>query len=227
MMCEPSGMNLNNQPTIQCKHHLRARTGIVPIAFNWFSNRLSESISLAKVLCVLAFVLTACSPALDWRTLDIGEAAVAVTMPCKPDRATRSVPLAGSDVALSMVGCDADGGTFAVSYATLEDPAKVTAALQHWQAAVVQGLKGGASAQALDGSDVHRSDWLPRGARPLPGAVRVVAKGSGPNGKTTHMQAVWFARVVGSKLLVYHAVYFSPQAKPEVADGFFGGIFLQ
>lgn len=228
-MSELSGVNCCDPLKIQRKHDEHLRSGIVPTAAKWLASKHSESLSLIKVLSTLMMVvgLTACSPALDWRTTDIGEAAIAVTLPCKPDRATRSVPLAGSNVPLSMVGCDADGGTFAVSHATMADPTKVEAALQHWQAAVLQELQGGTSVQTQAGNNAVRNAWTPRGASPLPGAVRVIAKGALPDGRVMHMQAVWFARVVGAQVLVYHAIYLSPQARPEVADTFFAGIFLQ
>lgn len=228
-MSELSGVNCCSPLKKQRKHNEHLRYGIVPSTARWFANKHSEPLSLMKVLSTLTMVvgLTACSPALDWRSLDIGEAAITVTLPCKPDRATRSVPLAGSNVPLSMVGCDADGGTFAVSHAAMADPTKVEAAVQHWQTAVLQGLHGVTSDQAQDGNKAVRSTWSPRGASPLPGAVRIIAKGASPDGRVMHMHAVWFARVVGAQVLVYHAIYLSPQAKPEVADAFFGGIFLQ
>ena len=55
--------------------------------------------------------LAACSPALNWRTVALPEAALTITLPCKPDHATRKVELAGTPVDLSMVGCEADGAS--------------------------------------------------------------------------------------------------------------------
>ena len=76
-----------------------------------------------------ALLIAGCSPALNWRTVPLPEAELTITLPCKPDQATRTVELAGAPVELSMVGCDADGATFAVSHAALADPAQVGAAL--------------------------------------------------------------------------------------------------
>lgn len=228
-MSELSGVCRCNQPKKQQKRRTLLQTSIVPSVAGWFANKCSDTPRLVKVLCVIAMVmgLTACSPALDWRTLDIAEAAIAITLPCKPDRATRTVTLAGSDVALSMVGCEADGATFAVSHVALADPAKVATTLQHWQAAVLQGLQGVSTGQPQASQDTVSKPWAPRGSSPLPGGVHLVAEGTSPNGQSMHMQAVWFARVVGAQVLVYHAVYLSPQTKPDVADAFFGGIFFQ
>ncbi len=164
--------------------------------------------------------LAACSPALNWRSVALPEAALTITLPCKPDHATRSVELAGMPVDLSMVGCDADGATFAVSHAALPDPAQTGAALAHWRAAVLARL-GGAQAQA---SDVP---FAPRGALLLPQSVRTVAQGRGPNGSAVTAQAVWFARPAGPQMRLYHAVVYTAQPRPEVADTFFAGLGLQ
>ena len=88
-----------------------------------------------------ALLIAGCSPALNWRTVPLPEADLTITLPCKPDQATRTVELAGAPVELSMVGCDADGATFAVSHAALADPAQVGAALTHWRAAMLARLQ--------------------------------------------------------------------------------------
>ena len=115
----------------------------------------------------LALLLAGCSPALNWRTVPLTEAGLTITLPCKPDQATRTVELAGAPVALAMVGCDADGATFAVSHAALPDPAQVGTALTHWRAAVLARLGPQAAASAAD------APYTPRGA--LPTGVRVAA----------------------------------------------------
>ena len=62
-----------------------------------------------------ALGLQACSPALNWRSVSVPEAALQAMLPCKPEQAVRTVELAGAPLAMSMWGCDADGATFAVS----------------------------------------------------------------------------------------------------------------
>ncbi|WP_428002749.1 hypothetical protein [Acidovorax sp.] len=163
--------------------------------------------------------LAACSPALNWRSVALPEAALTITLPCKPDHAARKVELAGTPVDLSMVGCEADGATFAVSHTTLADPAQTGVALAHWRAAVLARL-GGAQAQA------HEVPFVPRNALPLPQSVRTVAQGKGPDGQTVTAQAVWFARTVGPQMQLYHAVVYTPRPRPEVADTFFSGLVL-
>jgi hypothetical protein len=163
--------------------------------------------------------LAACSPALNWRTLPLPEAAITITLPCKPDHATRTVELAGAPVELSMVGCDADGATLAVSHAALADPALTGAALAHWRAAVVANL--GTAATAVD------TPFAPAGVLPVPQSVRTVLQGKRPDGSAVNAQAVWFARAVGPQVRLYHAVVYSPLPRPELGDSFFAGLTLQ
>lgn len=165
-------------------------------------------------------LLAGCSPALNWRTVPLPEADLTVTLPCKPDQASRTVELAGAPVELNMVGCDADGATFAVSHAALADPAQVGAALTHWRAAALARLGAGAAANAKD------MPYAPRGALSLPQSVRTVAQGQAPDGRAVTAQAVWFARAAGSEVRLYHAVVYSPKPRPDVADQFFAGLLL-
>lgn len=168
----------------------------------------------------LLLLVAGCSPALNWRTVALPEAALTITLPCKPDHAARSVELAGTPVDLSMVGCEADGATFAVSHAALADSAQTGVALAHWRAAVLARL-GGAQAQATD------VPFAPRGALPLPQSVRTVAQGRGPDGSAVTAQAVWFARPMGPQMRLYHAVVYTTKPRPDVADAFFAGLDLQ
>ncbi|WP_298209088.1 hypothetical protein [Acidovorax sp.] len=165
-------------------------------------------------------LLAGCSPALNWRTVPLPEADLTITLPCKPDQATRTVELAGVPVELSMAGCDADGATFAVSHAVLADPAQVGTALTHWRAAALARLGAGAAASAKD------IPYAPRGTLALPQSVRTVAQGQRADGSAVTAQAVWFARAAGTQVRLYHAVVYSPKPRPEVADQFFAGLVL-
>lgn len=176
----------------------------------------------AALPCALAVMLLAgCSPALNWRTVQLPDAGITITLPCKPDQAVRAVELAGAPVELAMAGCDADGATFAVSHAALSDPALVGAALAHWRAAAIVNLGNGAAANAVD------VPYAPPGVLPLPQSVRTVVQGLRADGGTVVAQGVWFARTVGPQMRVYHAVVYTSKPRPEVADQFFAGITLQ
>ena len=166
-------------------------------------------------------LLAGCSPALNWRNVPLPDAALTITLPCKPDRATRQVELAGAPVELSMVGCDADGATFAVSHAALADPSQVGAALTHWRSAVLANLGQGAAATAVD------APYAPPGVLPVPQSVRTTVQGQRADGSAVAAQGVWFARAVGPQVRLYHAVVYTPKPRPDVADQFFAGLALQ
>lgn len=168
-----------------------------------------------------ALLVSGCSPALNWRTVPLPEAALTITLPCKPDQATRQVELAGAPVELAMVGCDADGATFAVSHAALADPAMVGAALTHWRSAVLANLGPGAAAAAVD------APYTPKGVLPVPQSLRTTVQGQRADGTAVIAQGVWFARAVGPQVRLYHAVVYTAKPRPEVADQFFSGLALQ
>lgn len=181
---------------------------------NWTPTR-------AAALPPLLWLLVGCSPALNWRSVPLPDAGITITLPCKPDQATRTVELAGVPVELSMAGCDADGATFAVSHAALADPAQASAALRHWRAAVVANLGAGAAATAAD------TPYTPKGALPLPQSVRTVVQGQRADGSPVFAQGVWFARAAGPQMRLYHAVVYTGKPRPELADQFFAGMVLQ
>ena len=165
--------------------------------------------------------LTGCSPALNWRNVPVADAALTITLPCKPDQANRKIELAGVPVELFMVGCDADGATFAVSHVALDDPSTAGAALAHWRAAALAQLGPAAAASAVD------TPYAPAGVLPLAQSVRTVATGQRADGTAVTLQAVWFARVAGPKLRLYHAVVYTAKPRPAVAEAFFAGLSLQ
>jgi hypothetical protein len=181
---------------------------------NWTLTRAA-----ALPLCVL--LAGGCSPALNWRSVPLPDAALTVTLPCKPDQATRTVELAGAPVDLAMMGCEADGATLAVSHAALGDPSQAGAALTHWRAAVLANLGSGAAAKAVD------APYAPPGVLPLPQSVRTVVQGQRADGTAVVAQGVWFARAVGPQVRLYHAVVYTPKPRPEVADAFFAGMTFQ
>ena len=188
-------------------------------------NRTPFTTAAAAVPRVLLLLLltAACSPALNWRTVALPEAGLSVALPCKPERASRSIELAGSPATLHMVGCDADGATFAVSHTVLADPAQLVVALAHWRAAAFSRLGPGAAASAAD------VPYVPAGALPVPQSLRTTAQGRGGDGRAAVMQGVWFARAAGPQLRLYHAVVYASGAAPraDAAEPFFAGLALQ
>ena len=80
----------------------------------------------------LAAVL-GCTPAFNWREVSFDGLPVTALLPCKPDRGTRSVVLAGAPRDMVMAGCQAGGAIFTVAVVSAGDAAvavQLTAALK-------------------------------------------------------------------------------------------------
>ena len=168
----------------------------------------------------LPLALAGCGPALNWRNVSVPGADLNVTLPCKPDEARRTVELAGAPTELAMIGCEADGAMFAVSHTAITNPALVGAALTHWRAAVIANLGAQAAASASD------TPFALRGALVLPQSVRTVLQGQRPDGSMVTAQAVWFARVSGAEVRLYHAVVYTSKPRSQLADQFFAALAL-
>lgn len=170
-----------------------------------------------------ALALTACTPALNWRSVASPEAGLTAALPCKPEHATRPVDLGQVQVDLSMTGCEADGATFAVSHLVLADPSQVGATLALWRAAVRQRMH----AAEPDGPHAR---FVPERALDLPQSVRMVAQGQAPDGSPVAAEAAWFARLEGTQARLYHAALYvrGPRQLPAgAAETFFRGLVLQ
>ena len=155
-------------------------------------------------------VLAACNPTFNWRDVRFENARLALLLPCKPDKAQRTVPMAGQPTEMNLLSCDAGGVTFAVSMADVNDAGKTGAILAQWQAATLTNIK------AVSG--------VARGALKVPGlasgAVLVKATGQRANGQTVSSQAAYFAQ----DSQVFQAVMYADKILPDVADTFFSGL---
>lgn len=143
------------------------------------------------------------------------KAPLRLLLPCKPDRAEREVDMGGRRVALQMLGCDADGATFAVSHTHVADAAAAEALLAGWQTAVLVHVRA---------TDVHSQPWAMPGGWSTPQSLRVQAQGQRVDGSAVALQAAWFAALDASGAHLYHAVMFAPRPRPDVAETFFSGL---
>ena len=158
-----------------------------------------------------AAALAGCSPALDWREVRLEAAPLKAMLPCKPDKGTRQVPMAGREVALDALACEAGGSTFAVLSADMGGPAAADASLQQWQAASLATMRG---------KMVRQSRFVPAGALDLPGSVQVVASGQRADGSAIEAQAAYFAR--GNH--VFQAAVYSQRLDARATEPFFAGL---
>ena len=155
--------------------------------------------SLLVVISLL--LLTACSPALNWREVRLGR--MVLSLPCKPDKAERTVRLGGQDVQLTMVGCEAGGALFAVSYAQRAGAAPLDQVIAAWREAALANMQ--ASTTARQPSARH------------PGAELWTVLGKRADGSAVQAQFEWIAS--GSDL--FHLAVYADQISPAMAEPFF------
>ena len=157
--------------------------------------------------------LGACSPALNWREVRLENTRLSLLLPCKPDKAQKLVPLGGQPTMLSMLGCDADGATFAVAVADLGDAAQAASVLAQWQSLTLTNMKAvPAAGQSLALKIPGASDGAP--------ASRVAAQGQRADGAAVAGQAAYFAQ--GSQL--FQVVMYAPRIAPDAAETFFSSL---
>jgi hypothetical protein len=166
----------------------------------------------AALLSAVLFV-AACSPALDWREVRPEGSGLVGLMPCRPSVYERKVQLAGPPVPLSLNACSADGLTFALAFADVGDPARVSAALAELRATALANV--GADAPQVLPLGVP-------GATPNPASARLLAAGRLPDGKAVQEQVAVFSH--GTR--VFQATVVGARVSAEVADNFFGGLRL-
>jgi hypothetical protein len=133
----------------------------------------------------LALALTACTPALDWREVRPPGSATQLQLPCKPASHARQVALAGAPVEMALYACTADGVTYALGFADVQDPARVTPALEALAQAAQDHL-GGAAPRAASAARVD-------GMTPNPRAVHLELAGRLPDGRAVVESVVVFA----------------------------------
>ena len=161
----------------------------------------------AAALLAATAMLAACSPALNWREVRPEGTRLALLLPCKPDKAEKTVPLGGPATPLSMLGCDAGDATFAVAVAQLADAAQAAPVLAQWQSLTLANMKAGPAQVAplkIPGAD----------------AVLVKALGQRADGTPVSGQAAYFAQ--GAQ--VFQVVLYSARISPEAADTFFSSL---
>ncbi len=167
---------------------------------------------------VLALSLTACTPSLNWRDVRTESGELGALLPCKPDRGSRTVPLAGQPVALQMMGCEASGALFAIASAQLPPGLVPSVAISQWKDATLANIKVNAQAAAPGAQP-----FAPPGSMPVDGSAIVSATGQRANGSAVQSRAAYFAQ--GQR--VYQAVVYADTINPEAADTFFASLKLQ
>jgi hypothetical protein len=168
---------------------------------------------LTAVLAI-ATALVACSPTFNWREVRTESDSLLALMPCKPQKASHPVPMAGHEVELAVLGCDTGGATFAILQADIGDPLRAGEVLGQWKTATLANLRSTTSVE---------TPFRPPGALGLRQSLQVVASGRRPDGSAVESHAAYFAH--GS--YVFQAVIYTDRLQPAVAQTFFSGLRLE
>ena len=158
-------------------------------------------------------LLCACSPTLDWREVRPEESGAVALFPCKPSNDARMVMLGGIRVRMQLAACQAGGARWALAYADVADPARVTSSLVALRVAAAANL--GSSAQPVAPMQVS-------GMTPNPQAERVRIPGKLPGGEAVTLEAGFFAK--GTK--VFQASVVGANVSREAMANFFDNLML-
>ena len=184
-------------------------------------DRRNFSSSRRMLCCTAAVWLAACSPTFNWRDVPLAPAELTALLPCKPDRADRSVPLAGEALQVRMAGCEAGGATFAVAHSRAANLSQAEAWLAAWRA--------GTRAQwqaATGGQIVEAPVTMPRAAA-APAPWQIEVRGAGPDGKPTEARVRWFAHVQrDGGVAIYQATVLGKPSADDAVGTFFDGLRL-
>lgn len=165
---------------------------------------------LRRILLVVAAAMVACTPAMNWRDTAVGR--LSVLLPCKPDRAQRTVRLADQDVSLNMAGCEAGGALFAISHVQLAAPQAVMGTQAAWRTASLASMKAG-----------HSTDVAFPAVTGITNMTRIAAQGIRPDGSAVQAQLAWL--VAGTD--IFQIAVYADRLGPDMLDNLFSGIRLQ
>jgi hypothetical protein len=175
---------------------------------------LSRPVWLAGALLALA----ACNPTFNWREVRPDHTALSLLLPCKPDKAEKTVPLGGQPVPLRMLGCDAGDATFAVAVADIGDATRAEAVLAQWQALTLANMKAGPVGTGAGSTQV--GSFRPPGMTTGAPARLVKSSGQRADGRAVAGQAAYFSR--GSQL--FQVVLYAGVIDAEVAETYFSSL---
>lgn len=148
-------------------------------------------------LFLWSILLTACSPRLDWRTVQGSSEPYSVLLPAKPSTLVRRIDLAGTPVTMTMTAAEVDDVTFAVGSLALPDSAQAQQAIVAMKTAMLKNIRG---------KILHESS----ASDPSGSHIEVEAIGSAANGRprllvahfVAHGKFAYQAVVTGTQVAV-------------------------
>jgi len=158
-------------------------------------------------LCVFMLFLNGCDPTLNWREVRSDDASYTALFPAKPTSFERAVNLDGLQVMMNMTAAEADGVSFAVATAIIEDEGQRAKALIAMQTAMLRNIRG----EITEKKTVN----VKGGAT----AIQIHATGQASQAGTP---LVLFARFVIHESRVFQVIALGPKEKlsAETADTF-------
>jgi len=163
------------------------------------------------------WLLAACSPTYDWRTIMNNDNGYTVDLPAKPTTDERKIDIGGTPMDMSMQIAEADGAVFAVGTVMLpsDDPQVQRTALDFLRSGLAHNLGTAPNAHAAT---------IPLAAGGQVQGLEMTFSGkAGPKQETRTMHA----RLVAKGRHVYQAaVIASKEPPPEQVEQFFGSFKL-
>jgi hypothetical protein len=156
-------------------------------------------------------LMSACSPALNWREVRPRGAGMALSLPCKPSVYARKLPLAGVSVDWNLQACSVDGQTWAFAHADLRDPNLVREALLQLRTAAQANLQDASAVPVV---------WAAPGATPQAEAARFRLQGKLPDGRVVVEEVAVFARGT----TVFQMSMLGPALPAESSEAFFSSV---
>ena len=161
----------------------------------------------ASSAACFALLVVACSPALDWREFVPEGAGIGVSFPCRPDRHSRVVMIAGTRMQMEMLTCNAGGASFGLVFADAAEPANIGASLAALRTAAADNLHG----VSAPGAELRV-----RGMTPNEQATSVIIDGRLPDGRAVREHASFFTR----GLRIFQATVIGAEPAPQVVETF-------
>ena len=168
--------------------------------------------ALYCVPVLFSLLLLACSPALNWRDVQLEGSALNALLPCKPDQADRSFALGADTVDIHMMGCEAGQAMFTL--ARLPLGAAPAARMETWRTAQLAAIRAGNPLSApikVAGADSVAN-----------GPLKLTAVGTDAQGQPIEMQAVYFTRDAQG----FQAMILGAHITADMAENFFSGLRL-
>ena len=148
------------------------------------------------------WVLSACSPALNWRSVHVPDTSLSIMLPCKPDHAARDVDWDMGKARLHMLGCKADGSLYTIAHLSVAQAADAPLVLERWR----QSLQ--AQWQLPNDAPGGPAFAIP-GALELPQARHMQWQGRDARGAAAFADVRWFVQLEGQGARLYQAMVLS------------------